>query len=57
MFFDHADKVRQHERELKDGGTLGHQLGSISVGGAGSVSIEVTGTMSDGGSDRHRGAV
>jgi hypothetical protein len=45
--FDHTEKVRRHERELKEGGTLGHQLGSINVEGAGSVSIEVTGTMND----------
>jgi hypothetical protein len=44
--FDHTDKVRQHERELKEGGTLDHQLGSINVEGAGGVSIEVEGTMS-----------
>jgi hypothetical protein len=43
--FDHTDKVRQHERELKDGGSLDHQLGSINVEGAGSVIIEVQGTM------------
>jgi hypothetical protein len=46
--FADAEKVRQHERELKNGGTLSHQLGSISVGGAGNLSIAVTGTMSDG---------
>jgi len=43
--FDHTDKVRQHERELKGGGSLDHQLGSINVEGAGSVSIKVKGTM------------
>ena len=43
--FDHAEKVQQHERELKEGGTLSHQLGSINVEGAGSASIEVMGTM------------
>ena len=42
---DHTEKVRRHERELKEGGTLDHQLGSINVEGAGSVSIEVAGTM------------
>jgi hypothetical protein len=45
---DHTEKVRRHEQELKDGGTLDHQLGSINVEGAGSVSIEVAGTMTDG---------
>jgi hypothetical protein len=43
--FDHSEKIRRHERELKDGGTLDHQLGSINVEGAGNVTIEVTGTM------------
>ena len=45
--FDHTEKIRRHEQELKEGGTLDHQLGSINVGGAGSVSIEVAGTMTD----------
>jgi hypothetical protein len=44
---DHTEKIRRHERELKEGSTLDHQLGSINVEGAGSVSIEVTGTMTD----------
>ena len=44
--FDHTEKVRRHEQELKEGGSLDHQLGSINVGGAGSVTIEVEGTMS-----------
>ena len=43
--FDHTDKVHRHERELKEGGSLDHQLGSINVEGAGSISIEVEGTM------------
>jgi hypothetical protein len=43
--FDHTEKVRRHERELKEGRTLDHQLGSINVEGAGGVSIEVSGTM------------
>jgi hypothetical protein len=44
---DHTEKVRRHERELKEGDTLDHQLGSINVEGAGRVAIEVTGTMTD----------
>jgi len=44
--FDHTAKVRQHERDLKEGRSLVHQLGSISIEGAGSVSIAVEGTMS-----------
>jgi hypothetical protein len=43
--FDHTEKIRRHEQELKDGGSLNHQLGSISIEGAGSVSVEVEGTM------------
>lgn len=45
--FDHTEKVRRHEQELKEGGALDHQLGSINVEGAGSVSIEVEGTMTN----------
>jgi hypothetical protein len=45
--FDHTEKIHRHERELKEGGLLDHQLGSINVEGAGSVSIEVQGTMSN----------
>jgi len=45
--FDHTAKVRQHERELKEGRALDHQLGSISIEGAGSVTIEVEGAMAD----------
>jgi len=43
--FDHTDKVRRHEQDLKKGLVLDHQLGSINVEGAGSVNIEVEGTM------------
>jgi len=43
--FDHTEKICRHERELKKGGLLDHQLGSINVEGAGSASIEVEGTM------------
>jgi hypothetical protein len=42
---DHTEKIRRHERELKGGGSLNHQLGSINVEGPGSVLIEVVGTM------------
>jgi hypothetical protein len=44
---DHTEKVRRHERELKQGGTLDHQLGSINVEGTGSVSIVVAGTITN----------
>lgn len=43
--FDHTDKVRRREQDLKQGVVLDHQLGSINVEGAGSVCIEVEGTM------------
>jgi len=43
--FDHSEKIRRREQELKEGGSLDHQLGSINVEGAGSVIIEVEGTM------------
>ena len=43
--FDHSEKIRRHEQELKEGGILDHQLSSINVEGAGRVRIEVEGTM------------
>ena len=43
--FDHSEKIRRHERELKEGGLLDHQLSSINVEGAGRLRIEVEGTM------------
>ena len=46
--FDHTEKIRQHERKLKEGGVLEHQLGSINVDGSGTIGIEVEGTMSAG---------
>jgi hypothetical protein len=45
---DHTDKLRRHERELKGGGSLSHQLGSINVQGAGLVRIEIEGTLREG---------
>ena len=43
--FDHTDKARRHEQELKEGGSLDHQLDSINIEGAGNVRVEVEGTM------------
>jgi hypothetical protein len=43
--FDHSEKIRRHESELKEGGLLDHQLSSINVEGAGRLRIEVEGTM------------
>jgi len=47
-FFDHADFIRQHDRELKAGKPLLRQLDVISVQGSGSGSVEVAGTLADG---------
>jgi len=46
--FDHADFVRQHDRELKAGKALLCQLDAINVAGAGSGSVEVEGTLTNG---------
>jgi hypothetical protein len=46
--FDHADFIRQHERELKAGKSLAYQLDTISVQGFGSGSVEVNGTLTNG---------
>jgi hypothetical protein len=46
--FDHAISVRKHEKELKAGKTLAHQLDAIMVQGSGSGSIEVEGVLADG---------
>jgi hypothetical protein len=43
--FDHSEKIRRHEQELKEGGLLDHQLSAINVEGAGRLRIEVEGTM------------
>jgi hypothetical protein len=43
--FDHSEKIRRHERELKEGGLLDHQLSSINIEGAGRLRLEVEGTM------------
>lgn len=43
--FDHTEKMRRREQELKDGGSLDHQLAAINIEGSGSVTIEVAGTM------------
>jgi len=46
--FDHTDFVRQHDGELKAGKPLLCQLDAISVQGAGSGSVEVEGTLTNG---------
>lgn len=46
--FDHTNYIQNHLKELRAGGTLKHQLGSINVGGAGSGSVEIEGTLTNG---------
>jgi hypothetical protein len=46
--FDHSAKIRQNDNKLRNGGLLDHQLGSISVEGAGLVTIEVEGHLTEG---------
>ena len=46
--FDHSEIIRRHEARLKKGGSLDNQLGSINVEGAGTVGMEVEGTISGG---------
>ena len=46
--FEHADFVRQHDQELKAGKALLCQLDAINVEGAGSGSVEVEGTLTNG---------
>ena len=46
--FDHAAVIQRREKELKSGKPLAHQLSSINVQGAGSGSIEIDGTLTNG---------
>jgi hypothetical protein len=46
--FDHAVIIQRHQKELKSGKTLAHQLEAISVQGGGSGSIEVDGMLTNG---------
>jgi hypothetical protein len=46
--FDLGPSIRQHEQRLKAGGSVSHQLSSITVEGAGSGTVEVAGTISNG---------
>jgi len=46
--FDHADFIRQHDKELKAGKSLLMQLDAINVQGSGSGSVEVDGTLTNG---------
>jgi len=44
--FDLTPEIQRHERRLKQGGTLEHQLKSILVNGPGDVSVEIEGVIS-----------
>ena len=46
--FDLAPAILRHDRQLQNGGTLKHQLKSIDVRGAGIITAEITGTISNG---------
>jgi hypothetical protein len=46
--FDHADCIRQHEKELHAGKPLLYQLDAINVQGSGNGSVEVEGTLTNG---------
>ena len=46
--FDHSRKIKQREKELQAGEALKHQLSSINVAGAGSGSVEIEGTFTNG---------
>jgi len=46
--FDHADCIRQHEKELQAGKPLPYQLDAINIQGSGSGSVEVEGILING---------
>src|ERR1017187_8112438 len=46
--FDHASVIHRREKELKSGKPLARQLSAINVQGAGSGSIEIDGTLTNG---------
>jgi hypothetical protein len=46
--FDHAHNIQKHEQELRAGSSLKRQLGSINVTGAGSGSVEIEGSFTNG---------
>lgn len=46
--FDHANNIQNHMKELLAGESLKHQLGSINVAEAGSGSVEIEGTLTNG---------
>jgi hypothetical protein len=46
--FDHANSIKRHDKELKAGKTIPHQLDAIIVQGGGSGSIEIEGRLTNG---------
>jgi hypothetical protein len=46
--FDHAAIVQRQDRDLKAGKPLAHQIASINVQGAGSGTVEIKGTLTNG---------
>jgi hypothetical protein len=46
--FDHAAIIRRQDRDLKAGKPLAHQIASINVQGAGSGTVEIKGTLTNG---------
>jgi hypothetical protein len=46
--FDLAQSIQRHERQLQNGDSLGRQLKSIDVQGAGAITVEVEGTVNNG---------
>lgn len=46
--FDHTEVIRQHEKELKAGSSLTHQLGSVNVTGEADGRLEIEGTVTNG---------
>jgi hypothetical protein len=46
--FDHTNHIQKHMKELRAGGTMKHQLGSINIADAGSGSVEIEGTLTNG---------
>jgi hypothetical protein len=46
--FDLASSIRRHESQLQNGGSLARQLKSIDVEGAGAITMEVEGAVSNG---------
>ena len=46
--FDYSAVIRRHEKDLKAGKLLQHQLESVNIEGSGRGSIEITGTLTKG---------